>query len=435
MNTHQLLQYIKRYIPNFILLVLRPPYHHFMAFAGACAYHFPSRKLHVIAVTGTNGKSSVVEMMTHILRTAGHRTASISTMRFTVGDDQTANRYKMTTPGRFFVQKFLRQAVSADCTHAVVEMTSEGAVQSRHRYIAFDALVFTNLTPEHIESHGSFENYKNAKLLIARAVTTSPKRPRTIVANTDDAHGADFLLPAIEHPLGYSLSDLSSYTLHSDHITLTIDKMEIRVPVAGLFSVYNALAVIRYARAIDITLPTLQKAFATLPTIHGRVEQFHSPTTADKQVTVVVDYAHTPDSLEQLYQTFAGASPARSLIGVLGNTGGGRDTWKRPAMGALAEQYCDQVIFTNEDPYDEDPAAILHAMQAGTKNPAGIHIILDRREAIKTAIATAPNNAVVLITGKGTDPFIMGPNGSKEPWDDATVVKEVLSEQFGGYQS
>lgn len=417
-----ILYQLKRFIPRSILTQLRPLYHFSLAYLGAVYYRHPSRHITVIAITGTKGKSTVTEMVAHVLRTEGHRVASLSTIQFTIGDTTTRNLFKMTTPGRFFVQRFLRQAVDAGCTHAVLEMTSEGAKQFRHRFIDFDTLIFTNLTPEHIESHGSFEKYKEAKLRIAGAVARSPKRPRYLVANTDNEHGQDFLNFPVEHRLGYGLQDLSLHTLQRDSVTLVIDSTTIRVPLVGLFNVYNALAAITLARAMGVSLTTIERAFRSLPAIRGRVEQFHS-AKHQKTVTAVVDYAHTPDSLTQFYQAF----PNVPKVCILGNTGGGRDTWKRPEMGHIAELHCDHVILTNEDPYDENPKKIVEDMAKGITDQQKLTIIMDRREAISTALKMAPENGYVLISGKGTDPYIMGPNNSREPWSDAAVVQEELA--------
>jgi UDP-N-acetylmuramoyl-L-alanyl-D-glutamate--2,6-diaminopimelate ligase len=376
----------------------------------------------VIGVTGTKGKSTVTELMTRILEAEGYTVASLSTIQFKIGNETERNLFKMTMPGRFFVQRFLRNAVTAGCTHAVVEMTSEGAAQFRHRFIELDALIFTNLTPEHIESHGSFENYKNAKLSIARRVATSKKRPRYLVANIDNEHGADFLDFPVEHTLPYSLKDLSLYSLHKDSVSLVFGDTTIRVPLIGLFNVYNILATITLARALGISLATIDKGLRNIPPIAGRVEQFFSPKDATKSVTAVVDYAHTPDSLEKLYQAF----PAAHKVCVLGNTGGGRDTWKRPEMGAIAERYCDHIILTNEDPYDENPSEIVEQMMRGITDKAKAEIVMDRRLAIRKAIEVTPQGGYVIVSGKGTDPYIMGPNGTKQTWSDAQVVEEEL---------
>ena len=413
----------KKIIPKPIFTFFQPYYHFLLAYVGAVRYRHPSRELMVIGVTGTKGKSSTTELLAHILRANGHKVASLSTIQFSIDNETERNLYKMTMPGRFFVQKFLRQSVDAGCTHAVVEMTSEGAKQSRHKFINIDALIFTNLTPEHIESHGSFEKYKQAKLSIAKAVARSPKRPRCLVANTDDEHGQDFLDFEVEHKLPYSLSDLELYSLQKDSVSLVIDNTTIRVPLVGLFNVYNALAAITLARQFGISLELIRDALRDLPPLKGRVEHFVSPAGADKHVTAVVDYAHTPDSLTKLYEAF----PDKYKVCVLGNTGGGRDTWKRPEMGAIAENYCDHIILTDEDPYDEDPSAIVEAMRNGMGEDAPVEIIMDRRAAIGRAVAIAPHGSYILISGKGTDPYIMGPNGTRTKWSDAKVAEEALA--------
>lgn len=418
---------LKKIIPRAIFKKAQPYYHYALAYIGALKCKHPSKDITVIGVTGTKGKSSTTEILARILREDGKKVASLSTIQFQIDGQVERNLFKMTMPGRFFVQKFLRNAVDAGCEYAVLEMTSEGAKQYRHSFIDIDALIFTNLTPEHIESHGSFENYKNAKLSIAQAVADSPKRPRFLVANTDDEHGADFLDFPVEHPIPYSLKNLTLHSLHKDSVSLILNEVTIRVPLIGLFNVYNTLAAITLAQALGVSLESIQKSLRDIPAIAGRVEKIESPSGARKKVTAVVDYAHTPDSLTQLYQAF----PDRYKVCVLGNTGGGRDTWKRPEMGAIAQQYCDEIILTNEDPYDENPMKIVEEMKKGMSDSAKVEIIMDRRAAIKTAIARAPQDSYILISGKGTDPYIMGPNGSKQIWSDAEVVKELLTETLG----
>ena len=418
----RILTSLKSLLPESLLNIIRPIYHFSLAYLADLWYRSPSQDIFIIAVTGTKGKSTVTELVTRILETEGHKVASLSTIQFKIDEEVERNMHKMTMPGRFFVQKFLRRAVKAKCTHAIIEMTSEGAKQFRHRFIELDALIFTNLTPEHIESHGSFEKYKQAKLTIAKQVAESKKSPRYIVANVDDEHGQDFLNFDIENKLPYSLKDLSLYSLHRDSVSLVLDSATIRVPMIGLFNVYNILAAITFTRALGVSLITIDKALRNTPKIAGRVEQFHSPQSSSKKITAVVDYAHTPDSLKQLYQAF----PDVTKICVLGNTGGGRDSWKRPEMGTIADKHCDHIILTNEDPYDEDPNKIIEQMTKGIRDKAKLEIIMDRREAIRTALEKAPNNSYVLITGKGTDPYIMGPRGTKTSWSDAEVVQEEL---------
>jgi len=423
-----LLYRFKRLIPKVILDLIRPPYHYAMACLGALLYRFPSRDITVLAVTGTKGKSTVVEMLSAILEADGKKVASLSTIQFKLGDDVRPNLYKMTTPGRFFVQHFLRQAVAAGCQYAVLEMTSEGAKQFRHKFLELDALVFTNLSPEHIESHGSFEKYKQAKLEIAKQLERSHKRPRYIVANVDNEHGQDFLNIEVEQKLPYTLHDLKLHTLHKDGVGLIFDEAgketTIRVPLVGLFNVYNALAAITLAKRLGVAMNVIEKALRELPPVRGRVEHLQSRQGAAKQITVIVDYAHTPDSLRQLYTAFKDVPK----ICVLGNTGGGRDSWKRPEMAAIAEEFCREIILTNEDPYDENPRKIVDEMAEGITDKSKLDIIMDRREAIRAAIGKAESGDYVIVSGKGTDPYIMGPNDTREPWSDATVVKELLEE-------
>lgn len=414
---------VKKFIPRAVIDKIRPLYHYGLAWLGAVRYRHPSRAITVIGVTGTKGKSTVTELITYILLTEGKKVASLSTIQFTINGEARRNLHKMTMPGRFFVHKFLREAVDAGCSYAVLEMTSEGAKQFRHKFIELDALVFTNLTPEHIESHGSFENYKACKLRLSRAVATSPKRPRFLVANTDNEHGVDFLDYEVEYKLPYGLSDLSLYTLHKDSLSLIINGATIRVPLVGLFNVYNVLSAITLTRALGVSLKTIEQALYELPPVRGRVEHFYSRNDASKKVTAIVDYAHTPDSLRQLYTAFKD----QPKIGVLGNCGGGRDSWKRPEMGHIAEEFCDHIILTNEDPYDENPRAIVDQMAKGIKDKSKLEIIMDRRLAIRRAIDLSIDGGYVIISGKGTDPYIMGPHNTKLVWSDAEVAVEELA--------
>ncbi len=422
-----LLYHLKRLFPTSLFKLVQPPYHYLLAVLGAMYYQFPSKEITVIGVTGTKGKSTVVELVNALFEADGKRTALAGTIRFKIGEKSERNLHKMTMPGRFFMQKFLRDAVNAGCDVAIVEMTSEGVRQSRHKFIHLDALIFTNLSPEHIESHGSYEKYIAAKLELARALEESRKRPRYVIANSDDAQGAAFLRARVEHALPYSLDDLELYTLNREDVSLVIDGTTIRVPLVGLFNIYNALAAIVTARAFGIPLKTILGAFANLAPIKGRVERFKSPKGAARKITAVVDYAHTPDSLEKLYQAFE----KEKKICILGNTGGGRDKWKRPEMGRIAGEYCERVILTNEDSYDEDPAKIVDEMARGVEDESKVTIIMDRRTAIRTALEEVPDGGVVLISGKGTDPYIMGPHNTKTPWSDAKVVEQEMAALFG----
>lgn len=413
---------LKKLVPEKLLGAIRSPYHFSLALFSALIYRFPSRRLNVIAVTGTKGKSSVVELVSAILEEAGYKTAHASTIDFKIGDKIERNLHKMTMPGRFFLQHFLRRAANAGCTHAVIEMTSEGARQYRHKFIDLDALIFTNLAPEHIESHGSYENYVSAKVSIAEALEKSPKQNKILVVNGDDKEARRFFEVFSGEKISYSKNDAINPVVSSEGVSFewrgSDGRARLESKLPGEFNLYNILAAATFAKAAGILPEKIRSGIANVASIKGRAEKIE----AGQDFSVIVDYAHTPDSLEKLYRAYAG----KFRICVLGNTGGGRDIWKRPVMAGIAEKYCDEIILTNEDPYDEDPEKIIREMAAGIKHKEPL-LILDRREAIRFALQKASKGDAVLITGKGTDPYIMGPHGTKQVWDDATVAKEELT--------
>lgn len=413
----RLLTLLKRITPNAIQDRVRPLYHRALPFLGALLYRFPSRKLIVIGVTGTKGKTTVTELLYRALNEAGYQTALVNTIHFVIGEEEERNLFKMTMPGRMFLQKFLRQAVNAGCQFAVIEMSSEGAKLFRHTHIALDALVFTNLTPEHIESHGSFEAYKEAKLRLRDALRASRKAQKFIIANRDDPHHLDFIDVESAEVCTYSLKEVAPFTTNDRGSLFTYKGASIHTPLVGEFNIQNALAVLATTSAFSVPFEKVKRTLETLKPIAGRVEEI----TSGKSFFVYVDYAHTAESLEALYKAF----PNRPKICVLGNCGGGRDRWKRPEMAKIADRYCDKIILTNEDPYDEDPRKIIAEMETGFETHTPL-VILDRRKAIHKAFSLARAKDVVLITGKGTDPYIMEAGGKKTPWSDAKVAREEL---------
>lgn len=410
-----LIELLKRLVPRSLVRPVLPLYHRFLSFLMAFSYGFPGRKLTVIGVTGTKGKSSVSDMLFTVLRHAGYPVAVAGTIRFAINDESEPNLFKMTMPGRGFVQSFLAKAVKKGARYAVLEITSESTLQHRHRYLFQNALVFTNLQKEHIESHGSFEKYAAAKLRIGQELARSPKRPRAIIPNGDDPQSAPYLALAVEEKRPFSFSEAHDVSLAPGRASFTYKSVRFSLQLPGSFSVMNALAVIKAAEFVEVPLPTIAEALGKLERIPGRTERIEE----GQEFQAIVDYAHTPDSLRALYEAY----PTRRIC-VLGNTGGGRDTWKRPEMGRIAESYCDHVILTNEDPYDEDPMQIVAQMADGMDRKP--EIIMDRREAIKRALSLATPGDAVLVTGKGTDPYIMEAAGAKTLWSDAQVVREEL---------
>lgn len=417
----RIVRVLKKIVPRKVAQPFLPLYHRSLGFFMALWYGFPARKLVVIGITGTKGKSTVAEMVFSILRGEGYTTALLSTIRSAVEDHSEPNLQKMTLQGRGFTQAFMHRALRAGCTHIVVELTSEGVLQYRHQFLELDALVVTNIQREHIERHGSFEKYVAAKRAIVDALVYSPKRSKILVSNEDVPESRAFLSLPVSKAIGFKEGELEHVEGNERSISFEYAQTHFSLPLPGTFNAMNALAAVKVCAALDIPLATAASALATLPAVRGRVEH----VDAGQDFLVVVDYAHTPDSLQALYSAF----PKRRKICVLGNTGGGRDTWKRPEMGRIAEESCETVILTNEDPYDEDPRAIIDAVARGMRRAP--EIILDRREAIRRALACARPGDAVLISGKGTDPFIMGPRGTKTPWSDARVALEELERLLG----
>ena len=414
----------RKIIPPPLFRVAQPLYHYLLAFIGSIIYRHPSRSITVIFITGTKGKTTTSELVNAILETAGHKTALTNTIRIKIGNHSEPNKFKMTIHGRFFLQRFLRQAVETDCRYAIIEMTSEGARQFRHHFIALDALIFTNLAPEHIESHGSYEKYLAAKLSIASALVHSPKPSPTLIVNGDDRVAERFLALPIKQKIIYRLRDASPYSESEAGTNFTWRGKRLWTRLPGSFNLMNVLAAITGADHFGVNRTHLRRAIEEFTLIRGRMERVEANAINPRapHFSVIVDYAHTPDSLREVYRTFS----RRSKIAVLGGTGGGRDVWKRPVMGAIASKHCRLIILTDEDPYDENPEAIINDIIRGIKRTP-YQIIMDRRLAIRTALTEAKEGEVVIITGKGTDPFIMGPRGTRTPWDDMTVVREELT--------
>lgn len=396
--------------------LIRGPYHYALQALAAVQSGLPARSMTVIGIGGTKGKSTVSEMVFAILSEAGITSALVGTIRFAVGKESKPNKLKMTMPGRGFIQRFLARAKRKGATHAIVELTTEGARQYRNLFLYPDIILMTNVQKEHIESHGSFEKYVERKWDIVRELERSPKPHRAIVAGCDDEWNTCFIDAKVPVSISYSKHDIPDVKSTDTETTFTYKGKLVTIPLPGVFNAVNALGAIKIAEHLGIPLDTTLTALKKLAPVLGRVERIE----AGQDFLAVVDYAHTPDSLRALYDAF----PHKRKICVLGNTGGGRDTWKRPEMGAIADSMCDTVILTNEDPYDENPEQIVQAMAKGMKRSP--LIIMDRRAAIREALSKARAGDVVLVSGKGTDPYIMGPKGAKTLWSDATVVREEI---------
>jgi len=411
-------------------------YHFLWAFFSALFFSFPSRKMKVIGVTGTSGKSTVVDLTSNILEEAGYKIAALSSIKIKIRDKEEENLFKMTMPGRGYLQSFLKKAQDKRCRYVILEVTSEGILQHRHRFINFDTAVFTTLYPEHIERHGNFENYKAAKGKIFRATK------KVHILNLDDKNVNYFLQFPAKRKIGFTISNQQMVSSFSQEKSLVIKaentqvlplgtkfsvgSLEFNLKLLGEFNIYNALAAICIGISQGVPLEICKRALEKISGIPGRME-----IAIGKPFKVIVDYAHTPDALEKVYSTIKSQISnikSQKLVCVLGSCGGGRDKWKRPTLGKIASQFCDEIIITNEDPYDEPPMEIIEQVFKGVTSDKQqvTRKILDRREGIKEALKLAKPQDTVIITGKGCEPWMCVENGKKIPWDDRQVVKEGL---------
>lgn len=426
---------IKKFIPQFILSW----YHFGLAALAAFFYGFPSKDLIVIGITGTNGKSTVVNLTTKILEESGYKVASLSSIKFKIGKEERKNTLKMTMPGRFKIQRFLRKAVNASCQYAVLEITSEGILQYRHRFIDFNVAVITNLTPEHIESHGSFKKYKEAKGKLFKSLKQLRGNKQEVISivNLDDENAEYFLKFPVDKRYGYGL-ETSNFQFSSSNfqtvvsqenqifnngIKFSINKTEFNLKLLGKFNIYNSLTAICVGLSQRIDLKVCKSALEKIDGIPGRMEEVIS-----QPFKVIVDYAHTPDALEKVYETISNKRLTidNKFVCVLGSCGGGRDIWKRPELGKIAARYCDKIILTNEDPYDENPGQILSEIKSGVSDSKLqiLKIILDRRQAIYEALKTSRSGDIIVITGKGCESWMCVADGKKVSWDDREVVRQ-----------
>lgn len=450
---------IKKFIPRSIFRSLQPLYHYLLSFFSALFYRWPSEDLIVIGVTGTTGKTTTVYLIAKMLEKAGFKVGFTSTAIFNDGNKEWLNDKKMTMVGRTFTQKILRQMVKNGCHYAIIETTSQGVIQSRHRFINYDVLVFTGLYPEHIDSHGSFEAYKQAKGKLFKHLkkcknkytnnekkivrfasglkkTELRKIRKTIIVNGDDKHADFFLDFWAEEKLVFTEGGnppvANAKIVNYKKIKLAkgysffFDKVQVNSSLMGEFNVANEMAAACVGLSQEVKAEVIKSGLEGVKGIPGRFEEI----SEGQNFTVIVDYAFEPNAVSKLYETIQNFSYNR-IIHVLGSAGGGRDIARRPLLGKIAGQFADIVIVTNEDPYDDDPKIIigqvaLGAEKAGKKKNIDLFEILDRKKAIYRALDLAEENDLVLITGKGCEQAICIENGNKIVWDDRKIVKDFF---------
>ena len=425
-----LISAIKALMPKPLFDLLSPLYHYLMAYAAAVYYGFPSSGMKVIGVTGSTGKSTVVQLIAKMFEEAGIPVASASSISYKINLEEVPNPIGNTMPGRFRLQKFLRSAKGQGAHYAVIEVTSEGILQKRHLGIKFDCAVFTNLEKEHIEKHGGFDGYAAAKQeLFKRAA-------RFHVINADDEYAGLFSGFQAKAKFFYGIkgeADLRAQDIRTERgeTFFSVGDDNFKTKLIGKINIYNILAALAVARAYHIDTQKVAAALEKIKGIRGRLEEI-LPGETPLGFRAFVDYAHTPKALVAVYdllrETIKESGRPGRLICVLGAAGGGRDKWKRPEFGRIASAMCDEVVLTDEDPFEEDPRTIVKEIESGVADSKKehLHIILERGDAIRTAVSMARGGDIVIATGKGSEAFIRIQNGRKIPWDDRRAFEAAM---------
>lgn len=424
---HVLKDYLRPLLPAWAIDLS----HGLRAVVAAVWYRFPARGMTVIAVTGTNGKTTTANMIAQILQAAGDEVAMLSTVNFRLAGKSWFNETKMTTISPFALQQFIALARTKGAKYLVLETTSHAVKQHRIWGIPIDMAVLTNVTHDHLDYHGTLEQYRATKARLFKVA-------RFAVINRDDRSAHYFERTARGTKLSYGVQARAEVMARklfqeprSTMFTLIspIGQVVIDLPIPGLFNVSNALAAIAAVIPYGVPLQTVKQALDRFEPVSGRMEVIRM----GQPFTVVVDYAHTPDAFEKIYGAITKAVKGR-IIHVFGATGD-RDKTKRPILGALAGRNADIVIVTDEDPYHENPAAIIDQVAAGVARGApktrpkligeNFFKVLDRRQAVKQALGMAKRNDLVLLTGKGHE-RVMVVGATKLPYREQEVVRQEL---------
>ncbi len=428
---HQIKKILGRFFPiqSIINWCWHLPQEIFLTFL----FGFPGRKMKVIGVAGTKGKTTTAYFISQLLEASGERTALYSTAAIKIGEKERLNELKMTTPGGVFLRRFLRDARRAGCTYVVLEVSSHALKQFRLWGIPFVAVVITNMMPDHLDYHKTAQDYTMSHMRMFGA------RTRVTVVNGDDENSSTFAKMR-RRVLTFGAREYNTFRIANISSTETGMSFDVsyygrtdhyNVPYIGEYNAYNTTAALATLYGLDIPIKNLSGAVSNLIPAPGRMEKIHS----DKGFDVIVDYAHSPDSFENLFKAIKPLAKGK-IIAVTGACGD-RDARVRPKMGELLAEYCDQTVITNDDPYTEDPEKIMNELISGLTANRESRIanrmienvnwwkIPDRKSAIQKGIELAGYNDMVLVLGKGSEQWQVFKD-KKVPWDDRKVVKEIL---------
>jgi UDP-N-acetylmuramoyl-L-alanyl-D-glutamate--2,6-diaminopimelate ligase len=399
--------------------------HNALALMGANFYDNPSKKLKLVGVTGTNGKTTTTSLLYQLFTKSGFKTGLISTVEILI--DKKVVPTKHTTPDPLTINKHLANMVDVGVDYCFMEVSSHGIAQERVAGLEFAGGVFTNLSHDHLDYHNTFAAYRDVK---KRFFDQLPRRAFALI-NLDDKNGAVMLQNTKARKIGYALKTYTDYRAQVMEnqfggLLLKINEHEVWSKMVGQFNAYNVLAI--YACALELGLEEVEvlEVISQLEGVSGRFQYF---TTAISRVTAIVDYAHTPDALKNVLETINSIRTRNETVITVVGCGGDRDVTKRPKMAHIAAALSDQVIFTSDNPRTEDPQKILNDMEAGVQ-PQDFKktiTILDRKQAIKAAAKMAGKNDIILIAGKGHETY-QEINGVRSDFDDRVIIADFLNQ-------
>ena len=392
-----------------------------MADMAAAFYDYPSEELQLVGVTGTNGKTTTATLLYDLYRMMGFEAGLISTVVYRIGTKEITSTH--TTPDAIRLNAMLREMVDLGCEYCFMEVSSHSIVQDRIRGLKFRGAIFSNLTHDHLDYHGTFAEYIKAKKLLFDSL---PKQAFALV-NVDDRNGEVMLQNCVAEKHSYSLRSMADFRckileMHFDGMLLNLDSHELWVGFLGRFNAYNLLAVYGTALLLGADKMEVLQALSALRSVSGRFE----PMRSESGITAIVDYAHTPDALENVVATINEIRTPNQRLIIVAGCGGDRDRTKRPKMGQIASAEADLAIFTSDNPRTEDPEAILDEMMQGAEAGRQVLRISDRREAIRAAVMFAQKGDIILVAGKGHETYqIIG--HEKHHFDDREVLHEAFA--------
>ncbi len=393
-----------------------------LAFMAANYYDNPSSKLQLVGITGTNGKTTIASLLYQLFKKAGYKVGLLSTVKIMVDDVE--HKATHTTPDSLIINYYLNEMIEKGVDYCFMEVSSHGIHQKRTEGLQFAGGVFTNLSHDHLDYHATFSEYRNVKK------SFFDQLPKTAFAltNVDDKNGLVMLQNSLARKLTYALKTYAIYKAQIlenqlSGLLLKINENEVWVRLIGTFNAYNLLAI--YGTAVELGLESLEvlRLLSELESVSGRFQFIVS----DEKITAIVDYAHTPDALENVLNTINDIRTKNEQLITIVGCGGDRDKAKRPLMANIATALSDKVIITSDNPRTEDPKAIIAEMEAGVEpqNYKKSLSIEDRKQAIKTACQLANANDIILIAGKGHETY-QEINGVKHDFDDMKIVQEIL---------